>query len=198
MIDPFISCALQEVRRGLAMATVEAGLDKPQETVACAIARRFSVRLRELEIILRRLMTLLALSLKLAPVQARNRPSLDGEGEPVQTKSQPLFSLSLSGPATVYLMDGDALPQHNGAPAQPVEAARLLRRFAAFARILRHPERYARRLARTLERRRKAGERPPICPLADRTHRLHPELGIIATGLPRLLTRALKDWFDTG
>ena len=198
MIDPFVSCALQEVRRGLAMATVEAGLDTPRDTVAGAIARRFTARLRELEIILRRLMTLLALRLTLAPVNARPRPPADGEGEPVQTKSQPVFSLALSGPASVWLMDGDEFPVHAVRSAKTVETVRLLRRFAAFARILRNPERYARRLARTLERRREAGEPPPICPPADGAHRLHSELGVIATGLPQLLSRALRDWFDTG
>ncbi|MEZ5997880.1 MAG: hypothetical protein R3B98_04235, partial [Hyphomonas sp.] len=68
----------------------------------------------------------------------------------------------------------------------------------AFHRLLAHPERAARHLARMVARWKARGEpKPDVPPLAGR-HRLRPALGAIAGMLPGLLREALKDWPDTG
>lgn len=196
MDDAFLSCALQEVRRGLAFAMVDTGLHPAPETLTQTVARRAKARLKELEVILRRLIMLMALALTLAPLKPRGHAQPTGEGEPVVTKAQPPYSLALSGQMQVYTLDGPDFPEGSNASG-PVPTAPLLRRFEALARILRAPQRYAVRVARVLERRRKTGEPRPLC-LPVPTHRLHAELGIVAAGLPQMLVRAFDRWNDTG
>ncbi|HPE49667.1 MAG TPA: hypothetical protein PLR76_14785 [Hyphomonas sp.] len=198
MDDDFISFALHEVRRGLAEAVVAAGLHLKPDTLAQAAARRVKARMKELEIILRRLIVLIALSLTLAPAKPRAPKPKDAEAEPVLTKSQPLWNFALAGETVVCSLDGPAFPGIAGHVSGPAPAAPLLRRFDALARILRAPERYARRVARVLERRRRAGEALPICQPSTGTHRLRPELGAIATGLPAMLAAAFQRWNDSG
>jgi len=198
MDDAFITCALHEVRRGLAFAMVDANLDRRPETLTQAVARRVKARMKELEVILRRLIVLIALSLTLAPVKPRNASKPDGEGEPVLTKSSALYSIALTGQVDFYSLDGPGFPDAASHASGPVWTAPLLRRFAALARILRNPERYARRVARTLDRHRKAGEPRPACLPMTTTARLHPELGLVAAGLPQLLVAAFDRWIGTG
>ena len=76
----------------------------------------------------------------------------------------------------------------------PVTAAPVLARVSALYKVLDNPELHARRLARSLERQRKAGAPKPVAlPMAS-AYRLRPELGAIATALPGLLSAALERW----
>ena len=194
MSDAFISCALHEVRRGLAFAMLRAGLNRQPETLTQTAARRLRARLKELSIILRRLIVLIALGLTLAPLKPRGPAKPDGAGEPVLTKSQPPYSCALSGQMQVYALDGPEAERTATTASGPVPVFVLMRRIDALGRILRNPDRYARRVARILERRRKTGEPRPVCLPMEGAHRLHAELGIVSAGLPNLLADAFDRW----
>ena len=198
MSDAFISCALHEVRRGFAFLMVDTGLHLQPETLTEAVARRAKARLKELATILRRLIVLIALGLALAPLKPRARTAPEREGDGIVTKSQPPYSFGLGGQMQVYSLDGPDFPETASRASGPVPAAPLMRRIAALIRILRNPDRYATRVARLLERRRMAGEPRPLCAPMEATWRLHPELGIVAAGLPHMLARAFDRWNDTG
>lgn len=197
MSDDFTSCALHEVRRSLAELIVWAGLHRKPETVSQAVARRVKAQMKMLETILRRLIMLIALTLTLAPVKPRAPKQAKEDDDQIVTKSHPPYSFGLSGQVQVYTLDGPAFPDGERQASGPVPTAGLLRRYAAFARILKNPDRYARRVARSLERLRAAGEPRPLCLTLD-TRRLHPELGVMASGLPMMLAAAFSRWNDTG
>ena len=76
----------------------------------------------------------------------------------------------------------------------PVSAAPVLTRWAALHKLIKHPDRAARRLARTLERWRAAKEPPPQISPAGATYRFGAELGLVASLLPQRLAAALSDW----
>jgi len=196
MSDDFTSCALHEVRRSLAELIVWAGLHSKPETVSQAVARRVKAQMKTLETILRRLIMLIALSLTLAPMKPRG-PKPAKDDDQIVTKSHPPYSFGLSGQVQVYTLEGPAFPDGARCASGPVPTAALLRRYEAFARILRNPERYARSVARSLERLRAAGEPRPLCLTLD-TRRLHPELGVMASGLPMMLAATFSRWNDTG
>ena len=114
----------------------------------------------------------------------------------VLTKAQIPYSIALSGQTQVYTLDGPDFPEGSPGASGPVSVASLMRRFEALARILPNPETYAVRVARIMERQRRAGAPRPLClPIA--THRLKPELGAVAAGLPMLLADAFGRWNDS-
>ena len=193
MSTDFISFTLQQVRISLAEVTYDAGLTRSTDTVPQSAARWFRAHVKLLAIILRRLIMLMALSLTLDPVKTGNRKASAPEEEPVVTKSQSPFCLALSGQTQLYALDGPGFPEGASRPSGPVPVAILLRRFEALVRILRNPEKYALRVARVLERRRRAGAPRPLCTPIE-TFRLKPELGAAAAGLPMLLADAFSRW----
>ncbi len=193
MSTDYILFTLQQIRISLAEATYDAGLTHEPETVPQSVARRLKAHMKELAIILRRLIMLMALSLCLEAVKPRPPAKPRQDDEPVMTKAQVPYSIALSGQTQVYSLDGPGFPEGGAGASGPVPAANLMRRFEALARILRNPEKYAVRLARVMERRRRAGAPRPICQ-AMPTHRLKPELGAIAAALPMLLADAFDQW----
>jgi len=193
MNTDFISFTLQQVRISLAEATVGAGLTRSNDIVPQSAARRFRAHVKLLAIILRRLIMLMALSLTLDPVKVRDRKPFVAEADPVVKKSQSPLSIALSGQTQFYALDDPSFPEGASRPSGPVPVAILLRRFEALARILRNPEKYALRVARVLERRRREGAPRPLC-AAIPTFRLKPELGAAAAGLPMLLADAFYQW----
>ncbi|MEZ6000662.1 hypothetical protein [Hyphomonas sp.] len=196
MASDFISFTLQQLRISLAEATYDAGLTQSPDTVPRIAARRFRTHVKQLAIILRRLIMLMALGLTLDPVKVRERKAAECEGEPVVTKAQIPFSIALSGQTQFYTPDGPGFPEGGPGATGPVAVASLMRRFEALARILRHPEKYALRVARVMERRRRAGAPRPLCAPIP-TYRLKPELGAAAAGLPMLLSEAFNRWNDS-
>ena len=196
MSTDYIPFALKQVRRSLAEATYDAGLTRPSETVPRSAARWWKARVKALVIILRRLIMLMALSLTLDPPKPRTAKAEAQEEEPVTTKAQIPYSLSLSGQVQAYTLEGPDFPGGAARASGPVSIASLMRRFEALARILRNPEKYAVRVARVMERQRRAGAPRPLC-LPMQTHRLKPELGAIAAGLPMLLADAFTRWNDS-
>ena len=158
--------------------------------------KRARAELARLEIIIRRLLVLMALGLTLPPVIIRASSGHHSDTARVETKaSGHLTGLSprVLGPD----MDGSAMATATRA-CGPVQAAPILARLAALQELLAAPEAHARRLARTLERQRKAGDPAPMALPMTRTHRMPPELGAIATALPELLRNAFKSWESSG
>lgn len=183
MSDDFTSCALHEIRRSRAELIVWAGLHRKPETVSQAIVRRVKAQMKMVEFILRRLSMLIALALTLAPVKPRAPKQAKEDDDQIVTKSNPPYSFGLSGQVQVCTLDGPAFPDDERPASGPVPTVGLQRRFAAFARILKNPDRYARRVAQSLEFLRAAGEPRPVC-LAIDTRRLHPELCVMASARP--------------
>ena len=168
-------------------------------TLPRSLARRASGRLKQLEIIVRRLLTLMALALTLAPVRPRTgltpaAPAPLPEGTETVTFPAP-YRFALSGRVQPEV-DPEASVVFPGSVRAygPVPAAPFLARVSALYKVLEAPEVYAKRLARSLDRQRKRGDPKPVAlPMAS-AYRLRPELGLIATALPGLLNAALEKW----
>ena len=192
----FVSHSIAHAQRALAnlAAMTEAHLNPT--TLKRTLAQRARAELVRLEIIIRRLLTLMALGLVLPPVSIRAssvHPSCTGRVETKASTGITGLSPRLMGPD----MDRAGLATA-ARTCGPVPAAPILARLAALQELLAAPEAHARRLARTLERQRKAGEAAPMALPMTRTHRLPPELGAIATALPELLRDAFKSWESSG
>ncbi len=168
-------------------------------TLPRSLMRRASGRLKQLEIIVRRLLTLMALALTLPAVRPRTcltpaTPVPLPEGTEIVTFPAP-YRFALSG-----RVQRDVDPEASGLfpgcvrASGPVPAAPFLARVSALYKVLETPDLYAKRLARSLARQRKRGDPKPVAlPMAS-TYRLRPELGAIATALPGLLSAALEKW----
>ena len=165
-------------------------------TLKRSLKQKASGRLKQLEIIVRRLLTLMALALELAPVRPRLTPATSSP-HPAATEiatfpSPRRFALSARIPSG-HDWSGDGLAldrQRTG----PVPAAPFLARVSALYKVLDNPDLHARRLARSLARQQKRGDPKPVAlPMAS-AYRLRPELGMIATALPGLLSAALERW----
>jgi len=160
------------------------------------LAQRTRAELARLEIIIRRLLMLMALGLELPPVPVRASSGHHSGTERVETKA----STGLHGLSPRCLgpdMDRGGL-ETAGRAIGPVPAASLLARLAELQELLAAPEAHAKRLARTLERQRKSSEAAPMALPMVRTHRMPPELGAIATALPEFLRDAFKSWESSG
>ncbi|MEH6807521.1 MAG: hypothetical protein V7651_01635 [Hyphomonas oceanitis] len=192
----FVTHGIAHVHRALATVGVMTRAHLNPTTLKRTLAQRARAELARLEIIIRRLLTLMALALVLPPVPVRASSGHHSDTERVETKA----STGLQGLSPRCLgpdMDSDGLATTTRA-CGPVQAAPILARLAALQELLAAPEAHARRLARTLERQRKAGEAAPMALPMTRTHRLPPELGAIATALPELLRNAFKSWESSG
>lgn len=198
MDDAFFTTALQQVHLGVAYATIAARLDLKPESLTQSTARRLKARLKELEIILRRLIVLQAFRLTLPPLAPRVAVKPAGAGEaPLDRKSAQLYTIALTGQTFAFDLNGPVRPDNAGYSPASTSVAPLMRRIQAFVRILDNPDRYARRVARTLARQREGScPRPHIMVMP--MHRLHPELGLVAAGLPQLLAAAFDRWIGTG
>ena len=168
-------------------------------TLPRSLMQRASGRLKQLEIIVRRLLTLMALALTLPAVRPRTHltpatPAPLPEGTETVTFPDP-YRFALSGRVQPQV-DPEASGLFPGCvrASGPVPAAPFLARVSALCKVLEAPELYATRLARSLERQRKRGDPKPVAlPMAS-AYRLRPELGAIATALPGLLSAALEKW----
>ena len=192
----FVNHGIAHAQRALSAVAVMTNAHLNPSTLKRTLAQRARAELTRLEIIIRRLLVLMALGLVLPPVSIRASSVHYPGSERVETKA----STGLQGLSPRVLgpdMDGSALATATRA-CGPGQAAPILARLAALQALLAAPEAHARRLARTLERQRKAGEAAPMALPMTRTHRLPPELGAIATALPELLREAFKSWESSG
>lgn len=146
----FLSQAWHTLVRAIAETGVKADLYKTPETIAKSLNRRVRAELKWLAMLLRRLIFLIALQMKLAPLKPRigsnyyDPRKADAEYRyiftmvPAPSRPCPHF---MKGPVTVPLRG-------------PVPAAPLIARWQAMLDTLKHHKRRARRLARTCRRSR--------------------------------------------
>ena len=168
-------------------------------TLRRSLKRRASGRLKQLEVIVRRLLTLMALALTLPAVRPRTgltpaTPVPLPEGTEIVTFPAP-YRFALSGRVQPEV-DPEASGLFPGCVrvSGPVPAAPFLARVSALYKVLEAPELYAKRLARSLERQRRRGDPKPVAMPMASAYRLRPELGMIATALPGMLNAALEKW----
>ena len=192
----FVSHGIAQAQRALAGIAAMTNAHLNPTTLKRTLAQRARAELTRLEIIIRRLLTLMALGLVLPPVPVRAfsvHPSCTGGVETKASGRLTGLSPRLLGPD----MDGSAMASATRT-CGPVQAAPILARLAALQELLAAPEAHAKRLARAFERQRKAGEAAPMALPMTRTHRMPPELGAIASALPELLRTAFKSWETSG
>mgnify|MGYP003626986287 FL=1 len=192
----FVTHGIAHAQRALESIAAMTSAHLNPTTLKRTLAQRARAELARLEIIIRRLLTLMALGLVLPPVPFRAfsvHPSCTGRVETKASTDLTGLSPRLLGPD----MDRAGLATTVRA-CGPVPAAPILARLAALQELLAAPEAHAKRLARTLERHRKAGDPAPMALPMPRSHRLPPELGAIATALPELLRDAFKSWESSG
>jgi len=185
------------VRLELAEIVGAANLHLKPDTLGRGLAARTRARLKALEVILRRLILLLAATLSLAPVKLRvpsaAAPRPEGVedvtasfGVTAKRRTIPLFGPAGRAPP--------AAPEGKGIRLTgDVPAAGLLAHAAALYRVLKDPE----AMARKLDQMRARGEMRPVClPQAGR-HRMRAELGLLSGLLPDLIRTVLAPWPDT-
>ena len=192
----FVTHGIAHAQRALESVAAMTNAHLNPSTLKRTLAQRARAELARLEIIIRRLLTLMALGLVLPPVSIRAfsvHPSCTGRVETKASTGLTGLSPRLIGPD----MERAGLATTARA-CGPVPAAPILARLAALQELLAAPEAHAKRLARTLERHRKAGDPAPMALPMPRSHRLPPELGAIATALPELLRDAFKSWESSG
>jgi hypothetical protein len=196
----FLTHGLAAAQRALASVAELTQAHLNPNTLGRTLAQRARAELARLEIIIRRLLTLMALAIELAPVKPRSvtsgTPKSDA-AEPICRKSVPGFSLTAKV-LSAFDPDASGLLPCTIRASGPVPAAPILARLAVLQLLLAAPDAHARRLARTLARQRRAGEAAPIALPMARTHRMPPELGAIATSLPDMLRAAFKSWESSG
>ena len=172
------------------------------------LASRARSRLRALEQMLRRVITLMALSM-LGQVQSVPKPRprvrvIDGHSKPSLSsplrrqgrlpEERPLLMPAYRGGGCSDV-DFSALPK--GKPRKPVPVYKLVARIALLQRVLENPEPSARRLAIHYARLKKldaSPSPPPEIPFRS----ANAELALVAGALPMELTRALRLWHDSG
>ena len=197
--DAFFTMTFRQADRALLDLIGRGRFNLQPDTITRTLKRRTMGRLKQLETIVRRLLFLMAMALKLAPVAPRPaRPRVEPdlpEGTiiiPIYSPYRPFKLITLvavEGPPDALWRYGRALGRANAWP--------VYYRLARLRAILKDPGKYARRFARLLEKMRKNGTPAPVAMPAGENFRLRPELGAIATALPQLIKQATEGWYDT-
>ncbi|MEM7660938.1 MAG: hypothetical protein AAF292_01710 [Pseudomonadota bacterium] len=168
--------------------------------------RKASTRLRALETLVRRLIMLMALQLDLDQAEARLTPTKT-ENNPTSDAPEIINGVELVDFPTVRQRNLSLLPQlinfSEGVdlsdyprPSTPthIMARRFSRRIIALQKVLDAPEAYAKRLARTISKFRKAGEPAPLLMSAPLPSGLSPEIGLLYGGVTMELQDCLHKW----
>ena len=200
----FISQALRVI--GVAVAHVIGMTDLHVRTspLPQRLASRARSRLRALEQMLRRVITLMALGMlgkvKSAPKPRPRVRMVAGPSKPFSRRvpklpeeRAPLMPAYRGGGCSD--VDFSSLPK--GKPRKPVSIYKLVARIALLQRVLENPEPSARRLATHYARLKKLDASPSLPPEIP-FHRASAELALVAGALPTELTRALRLWHDSG
>ncbi|KCZ62733.1 hypothetical protein L53_11580 [Hyphomonas sp. L-53-1-40] len=179
-------------------ASALANLHLGPKRIGRGLAQRVSGRLRILEIIVRRLILLMAPAPpRPAPANPAPEPDLP---EGVELAIFPRLSprrLTLL-PARQAFEGPGGFPDMSGTSYGPVSPHKLMARIAALRRVIAAPEAHATRLARTLKRLQKSGEPRPVVGAATPAFRLSPELGAMAAMLPAQISAGLESWESSG
>ncbi len=192
-LTDFFSHAWHTLARAIAEAGLDAGLREVPEVISKTVKRRCMAELKQLGVLLRRLIFLMALNMQLAPVKPRLGSNYfektEGEAESKYT-----FSLvpTPAGETPDFLRGPQMVPDRG-----PVLAAPLIDRWQAMMETLKYSERRAKCLARTIQRWREKGDAKPFITSIPKTHAMPAALGIVSGGLTVQLMEALKDWPDT-
>ena len=200
----FLSMGLEVAERALTDLVARDNLHLRPEKMPRTRRGKANGRLKQIEQIVRRLLTLMALSLHIVFAPPRKRAPAPGLPEGVELvtfpgAADPCFALPPraggpfpSGPVM------DTFGTTYG-PQGPVPTARLLARIRAIRRVLKSPDSAAKRLARSLQRLKASGEPRPMTGHAHSAFRLSPELGALSTALPGLLNASLEaTWEESG
>lgn len=203
--DQFIPQALRVINDAVVGVIGLTNIHVRQTPLSKRLASRASARLRALEQMLRRVITLMALALigqvhSTPKMLARIR--VIGGATPIKpeppqrrkTAKAPVPSLPPCRGGQCGKTDFTALP--NGRPSAPIPIEKLIARIIRLQRVLANPAPSARRLAlyySRLKRIAAAPKPPPDIPL----RRAPAELALIAGALPMEIARALAVWHNT-
>ncbi|MEM6899844.1 MAG: hypothetical protein AAF583_08745 [Pseudomonadota bacterium] len=169
--------------------------------------RRAGTKLKVLEGLVRKLIMVLALDLDLAPVKPRPRQSVTPADAPCEDASQPSDSIDIITfpkvrcpslsllPSPMDFSVGTDLSQlpRRTTPVH-IMARRFSRRIVALQKVLDAPEVHAKRLARSLDKIRSAGEPKPFLVASSFANGFRPELSLLHVGLTERLRAQLKTW----
>jgi hypothetical protein len=167
--------------------------------------RRMKARLALLESILRRLLVLMAASLR--PEPSRPGPVCADEGRrtpgdaPYPRPDAPhprrarTFQLMIEPSQTS--LEGLARLRSLARNQKLPEITPLRHRYAALLAVIRSPERAARRMARYLARLKAEGEARPAYPPHRKLSGLSRDLADLATDLPSHLNEVLAGWYNS-
>jgi len=192
----FLSQAWYTLARAIAEAGVNADMDRTPETITKSLNRQVRAELKRLAILLRRLIFLMALQMDLAPTAVRPGRNYHAPKKETSEYRYTFTILPAASRPCPHFLKGPVTVPHRG----PVPAAPLIARWQAMLDTMKHHKRRARRLARTIQRWRAAGDaRPHVVPI-PKTHRMSAALGLVSGGLTVKLIEALKAWPepDTG
>ena len=204
-----ISVGLIEVARAVSDVIAMANLHLGPKKLTRRLAQRAGGRLRLLETIVRRLITLMALSVRLQPAIPRAEETPANATPPAALpdwlpEGTVIAEFPRAYPRRLRMLprtqqfdlSGSFLGQLRATirATGPVSPLRLMARIAALQRVLAAPQAHAKRLACHLALLQKAGEPRPMVGPAQSAYRLWPELGALSTALPGLLTAALESW----
>ena len=183
--DDFISHGLEQARYALLNVRNLTDMVRAPVTLRRGVAQRAASRLNVLEVIVRRLVLLLALGLRLAPV----RPRFPTSTAPLPHGVEDVTHTYPALPAPHRLaLAGRAVPVWGDDPFGPLSGC---------ARDC-GPVPAAPLFARSLDRLKRKGEATPACLLTGSAFRLRPELGLIARALSGMVTAALGTWPGPG
>ena len=200
----FLSMGLEVAERALTDLVARDNLHLRPEKMPRTRRAKANGRLKQIEQIVRRLLTLMALSLHIVFAPPRKRAPAPGlpEGAQLVTfpgAADPCFALlpRAGGPFPSGQVMGTFGTSYG--PQGPVPTARLLARIRAIRRVLKSPDSAAKRLARFIQRLKARGEPRPMAGHAQSAFRLSPELGALSTALPGLLNASLEaTWEESG
>ncbi|MCA8902225.1 MAG: hypothetical protein KDA53_13370 [Hyphomonas sp.] len=202
MLDDWFRIAFEEARLATTDVIGRAKLHLAPDTLRRTLGQRTRARLKLLEIIVRRLIVLLALSITLAPSNPRTKsaPAPLPEGVEDVTSSFPRVrrpALRLLWTTQYYSLNDPGFPEGLPRTTGPIPARPLMLKAHALMQVLKDPEAHARRVARVIARSRGKGEACPLIPPLAEARRLRRELSIISDGLPMLIRQAWASCADT-
>jgi hypothetical protein len=190
-LSRFLSHARYTIARAVAETGVNADLYKTPETISKTVQRRVSAELKRLAVLLRRLIFLMALRVELAPLMPRPASNYfeKAEGE-VKARKQVFTVIPPASSEAPDFLHGPVIVPIRG----PVPAAPLIGRWQAMLETLKHAQRRAKCLARTIQRWKAAGEARPYLAPIPKTYAMHRAVALVSGGLTVQLMEALKDW----
>ena len=163
--------------------------------VTQALARYARRQIKFIEILLRRLILLLASEIELAPPAKAPATPKARERQTTKSRAGAFKLLPKLGQAGTPFDRLRAL--HAAASRRNTASAPLLHRLSTLLHHLENPMPLARRMARILDHLKAEGEpRLVILPLAG-LHRAAPPLALLTTSLMLHGNDVLRDWFDT-